>query len=221
MNFEVNLWFKFVGGSGFPISPGAATALAYSDEDGILHFMHHSTVSYPYFTIPAHAVLDIQIEGSILSRGGGFAGGGFGLAGIATGMLAAGALNAMTRHSEIQTLIRIVASEGEVILFTNVYTPQTLRIVLSPLYTGIQKWARIEAAALSDERDCPFCAERIKRAAILCRFCGRDVAPDDARVLPVAETLSHEWLCSACSQSNYIELDHCGYCGHARGGNET
>lgn len=33
------------------------------------------------------------------------------------------------------------------------------------------------AAFLSDERDCPHCAERIKKAAKVCRFCNRDVAP--------------------------------------------
>ncbi len=218
MSFEVNMWFTFLGGSGFPISPGSITAVAYSDEEGILYFMRNSTVPNPYFTIPAHAVVDIQIDGPIISRGGGFGGGGFGLVGIATGMLAAGALNAMTQRSEIQTFVRIVATEGEVILFTNAYTPQVLRTVLSPLYTGIQKWTRIAAAALSDDRDCPFCAERIKRAAIICRFCGRDVSPvDDSTLLPSAQDAAPlEWLCSACSQSNFIELDRCGYCGHPR-----
>lgn len=150
--------------------------------------MRNSTLPSEYFTIPAYSVLDIQIDGRVLSSGGGFSGGGFGLVGIATGMLAAIALNAATRHSEIQTFVRIVATEGEVILLTNAYTPQVLRTVLSPLYTGVQKWTRIAAAALSDERDCPFCAERIKRAAIICRFCGRDVAPaDDATLLPSAQ----------------------------------
>ncbi len=27
-------------------------------------------------------------------------------------------------------------------------------------------------------RDCPFCAERVKSAAIVCRFCGRDLPTD-------------------------------------------
>ena len=31
------------------------------------------------------------------------------------------------------------------------------------------------AAAPSDERACPWCAETIKAAAVICRFCGRDV----------------------------------------------
>jgi hypothetical protein len=31
------------------------------------------------------------------------------------------------------------------------------------------------APASSDERSCPWCAETIKAAAVICRFCGRDV----------------------------------------------
>jgi hypothetical protein len=203
--FQVNMWFTFVGGSGFPISPGAITALAYSDENGILSFYakwQNGRLARLYFTVPANIVSDIQIEGRIVSRGGGFGGGGFGLAGIATGMLAAGALNAMTRHSEIQTWVRIVTVNGEIILFTNAYTPQVLRTVLSPLYAGVQKWTRIADVALSNERerDCPFCAERIKRAAVICRFCGRDVpvpptqSNNEASVRPSSEDNDTEAL---------------------------
>lgn len=32
-------------------------------------------------------------------------------------------------------------------------------------------------AELADTRDCPHCAERIKKGASVCRFCGRDVSP--------------------------------------------
>jgi len=39
---------------------------------------------------------------------------------------------------------------------------------------------QIYAPALSTERVCPWCAETIKAAAVICRFCGRDVqvSPD-------------------------------------------
>jgi tetratricopeptide (TPR) repeat protein len=36
---------------------------------------------------------------------------------------------------------------------------------------------RPPAAIPSDERTCPWCAETIKAAAVICRFCGRDVPP--------------------------------------------
>ena len=32
-------------------------------------------------------------------------------------------------------------------------------------------------AAIGDTRACPWCAETIKAAAIICRFCGREVTP--------------------------------------------
>jgi hypothetical protein len=34
---------------------------------------------------------------------------------------------------------------------------------------------------VNDSRDCPYCAERIKRSAIVCKHCGRDIEPAAAR----------------------------------------
>lgn len=41
------------------------------------------------------------------------------------------------------------------------------------LILGIISWTFKRKAR--DERSCPFCAETIKAAAKLCRFCGKDI----------------------------------------------
>ncbi len=46
--------------------------------------------------------------------------------------------------------------------------------VAAPLTDGRPWWAQ-NAAPLPDTRDCPYCAEPIKRAAKLCKHCGHSV----------------------------------------------
>jgi hypothetical protein len=47
-----------------------------------------------------------------------------------------------------------------------------------------QKMAECSSKITADTRLCPYCAEVIKKAAIVCKHCGRDVAPSQGAARP-------------------------------------
>jgi hypothetical protein len=60
-----------------------------------------------------------------------------------------------------------------------------------------------------DERECPFCAERILRKATVCKHCGRDVTPADSDAVTT-------WECR-CGAQNPLALKECSRCGRVQG----
>ncbi len=82
----------------------------------------------------------------------------------------------------VQARVQVVASQGQSIVEVRAFSEDmlggsALRLV-DRLHAGIV--TRADAAAnppAPPERDCPWCAERIKLAAIVCKHCGRDVPP--------------------------------------------
>jgi hypothetical protein len=61
-------------------------------------------------------------------------------------------------------------------------------------YASLASWKTLAAhgtavVADSDERTCPYCAERVKRAALVCRCCGRDLPAVRPLPLPVVRPL--------------------------------
>jgi|ERR1039458_3267635 hypothetical protein len=93
------------------------------------------------------------------------------LAGLVVGLIGVpGTLHLVHVVNESQGVVSfgpgvVVAGLGEVMLFVGAIAPSKKSAVSTAAVTA------------SDIRPCPWCAETIKRQAIVCRYCGRDVEP--------------------------------------------
>jgi Bacterial PH domain len=78
---------------------------------------------------------------------------------------------------------------GDIIVVGTGATHEPFTLIASPLELrrAVQSAATTEETSeAADSRTCPFCAESIKRAAVVCRYCGRDVPPAPAAARPSA-----------------------------------
>jgi len=109
---------------------------------------------------------------------------------------ATGCLAAQTGHDPEMVLARGVEAEVLGMVATakailNVkfgYTPagfiEGMRELNTLMQNPFPEPGHIWKPAPSEERACPWCAETIKAAAVVCRFCGRDVQPQPATPAP-------------------------------------
>lgn len=64
----------------------------------------------------------------------------------------------------------------------------------------------------SGTKKCPFCANEIKREAIVCQFCGKDL-PVESNTAPINRNYGDTWVCKKCNERNPITSSSCKGCG--------
>jgi hypothetical protein len=123
-----------VGGYGWSPSPGTSVAVGVCRDR-----LTVASVPFrpPLREIPYERITAFDFQGGARTRGGGFIGGGFGFEGAAKGILAATVLNTLTMRTEVNSVVRISAIDGEIYLHHGGILPEMLRTAFGPAVNAV------------------------------------------------------------------------------------
>jgi hypothetical protein len=128
-----------LGGAGLPLLRNQQIQLVFSEEG----FSVQAGAGDPCFAASYSELEAISITGpGRVEQGGGFFGGGFGLDGALVGMAVAGVLNALTKSSQVITILLLAGVSWELWCVTSEYDPLTLRILMGPVFVRLSPEAR-------------------------------------------------------------------------------
>lgn len=135
-----------IGCSGYPI-PLQTLLLLTASQAGIV-------ISEPdgdgFVEVLFSDIHSLEFEGGAYQKGGRFSGGGFGIGGFIVGAASAMALNKLTTKTEIHSQIHVLSSQGEIVLYTNVGTPQDLEVALADARTRIRNAQRSQPSQIGN-----------------------------------------------------------------------
>ena len=124
----------YLGGSGYGILEGSILKLSLSERS--IDLLDPKSISQ--LSVLFTHIQGLEFDGGVFQKGGGFMGGGFGLGGFVIGAASSAVLNKITTRTNIQTVMRILTSEGEMNFFTDEATPDQLDMALADVRTGIR-----------------------------------------------------------------------------------
>jgi hypothetical protein len=126
--------FTMIGGNGYDIPVKSVCSVNCTPTDvRIVIAGLHDALALPYEALTA-----VELSGGAQTSGGGFIGGGFGATGAIEGMAIASVLNALSRKTTINTVLRVATGQGELFLHHGSVTPAIMRNTLSPLFTRFE-----------------------------------------------------------------------------------